>query len=250
MFESLGPAALRKNPYKALVLGVLAVSVSVVLAFFIFRGAPSFPAVFLSSIVAGTAAVSLLEMEGLGTVKGTIWRRHEKLVELYAYIFFGMAAGFAFWYAVLPDTVVTLVFDAQLENVAIGYFVFSLPLLFSIISNNLGLIFSFFLLSFFRGYGSIFLLSWNASVLGLVWGNAVRSVTSSPVALQNVLFMWPYLVPEVLAYFLAAIAGGLIFFNLDRGLKRINRDAYIFMSVAIFLIVLAGIIETVVLSLV
>ena len=64
--------------------------------------------------------------------------------------------------------------------------------------------------------------------------------------LVGTLFPLPYLIPEVFAYFLAAVAGGMVSINLTKkekiGIAMI--DSLIFLFIAIFIIIGAGFIET------
>ena len=73
--------------------------------------------------------------------------------------------------------------------------------------------------SFLYGAGAIFILSWNASVLGTAIGNLIRNSISSlgggissyfhaiPLAIGTYLIHGTF---EFIAYFLGAIAGGII----------------------------------------
>ena len=99
----------------------------------------------------------------------------------------------------------------------------------------------------------MFLLSWNASILGVMWGNILKislSLTDPFVFVKNVFFIFPFLLPEVEAYFLASIAGGIVSVNLDKKkkLETAMNDSLIFLILSILLIIVAGAIETILIA--
>ncbi len=198
-------------------LSFFGVVFSIIISILIFKDAASFPAVFLSAIAVSPTLMALTKRAGVD--RDGI----NKMVKFYAVIFFGMATTFAFIYLVMPDDFNKDIYSSQLNKVQIAFFTFENPLFWKIFFNNIGLLFGFFLLSLFFGYGSSLLLSWNASILGVLWGNAIKNALyflDTNLLISKGLFIWPYLVPEVVAYFLAAIAGGMLYVNLSKHKKE------------------------------
>jgi uncharacterized membrane protein SpoIIM required for sporulation len=187
-----------------------------------------------------------------------IIRRHEKVIEVYFYLFFGMTIAFALFNAFLPPEISNSIFSEQLSKFSSGYFSSdyfnkqSMTFL-EIVINNLGLVLFFFLLSLFYGSGSMFLLSWNASILGVMWGNILKVSMSlmNPLAfVKNVFFIFPFLLPEIEAYFLASIAGGIVSINLEnkKKIETAMNDSLVFLAISIVLILVAGAIETILIA--
>ena len=189
-----------------------------------------------------------------------IFQRHRKVIEIYFYLFFGMSIAFSLFYALLPEDTANFVFSEQIKKFATGFFSLETVLpkiefsLFSdIITNNLGLTLFFFILSLFYGSGSVFLLSWNASILGLMWGKMIKTalfLTNPVTFVTNTFFNFPYLLPEVFAYFLASVAGAAVSINLTKSTKVgiAMLDSLILLGISMAVILIAGIIETFMLS--
>ena len=105
------------------------------------------------------------------------------------------------------------------------------------------------LLALFYGAGAVFILAWNASVMGLAIGSFAKSTAgflSIPLALTKYLV---HGIPEIAAYFTAALAGGIIGiaiirkdFNPQR-IKTISLDMLMLLSISIALLIFAGVIE-------
>jgi len=239
-----------KKPEYAFALGILFSTIGLAMAVLIFKESPSFPAVFLTTLAAAPVAMKMIRKEEKGR---TIFDRYKSVIEVYSYLFFGMAVSFAIWFAILPSGFAAILFKEQLLKFSVGYFTFTKGEFFSIVINNVGLLFFFFLLSLFYGTGSMFLLAWNASILGTMWGNTIKgalSVISTGEAVVNTLLAFPYLFPEVAAYFFAAIAGGILSLNINKKQKfdKVFGESILLLLTSAGLIIVSGIIETIILG--
>lgn len=78
-----------------------------------------------------------------------------------------------------------------------------------IFANNFMVMVLAIIFSFIWGAGAIFLLGWNASVIGMFIGLEVQSKSIEFGLLRAVGYL-PHGIPEILAYLIAAIAGGII----------------------------------------
>jgi hypothetical protein len=248
---------IEKKPSYGIILGFLFASLGIGFSYLIFKDAPSFPAIFLTTLAIAPVVIRLIKSEEWEPKFEKILQRHKKIIEIYFYLFFGMALAFAVFYTILPANVSNLIFSEQTKKFAAGSFSIEFNLdflieqssLFSkIVINNLGLMFFFFLLSLFYGSGSILLLSWNASILGVMWGKMARTMlflTDPLIFVTKTFFNFPYLLPEVLAYFLASVAGAIVSINLTKKTKIgiAMLDSLVFLVISIVIIVLAGIIE-------
>lgn len=244
---------IEKKPSYAIALGFLFACVGIGFSFLVFRDNPSFPAIFLTTLATVPVVVKLLKNEKWEPKFGKILHRHEKVMEIYFNLFFGMSLAFAVFYTFLPENASSLIFSEQIKKFATGFFSFNLfigqsSLFSNIIINNIGLVLFFFLLSLFYGSGSLLLLSWNASILGVLWGKMARTtllLTNPVIFVTNTFFNFPYLLPEVLAYFLASIAGAIVSVNLTKKNKVgiAMTDSVVFLAASIAIITIAGFIE-------
>jgi len=249
---------IEKKPWYGMVLGFIFACLGIGFSFLIFKDAPSFPAIFLTTLAIAPVVIRLMKNEEWEPKFEKILQRHKKVIETYFYLFFGMSLAFALFYSFLPENTSNLIFSEQIKKFSAGAFSLEFNLnflmeqssLFSkIVINNLGLMFFFFLLSLFYGSGSLLLLSWNASILGVMWGRMAKTVfslTNPLMFVTNTFFNFPYLLPEVLAYFLASVAGAVVSVNLTKKTKVgiALLDSIFFLVISIVIIIIAGIIET------
>lgn len=251
MLDFISSEQIHKHPVYLLPLGILAVTIGMLFGALIFRDIASFPAIFLTSVAVAPLIMELVKMQKIKNI--SILNKYKEIIEDYSYLFFGMSIGFAVWYAVLPSDLSSMMFSEQLSKIGAGYFTGATALFMEIVINNLSILFAFFILSVVFGFGSLFLLAWNASILGLMWGNVLKSlinISNSGNLVINTLLAFPYLLPEVLAYFIAAIAGVIVSIKIS---KKGETDAAISDSMklliaSIILIIIGGAIEAVILS--
>lgn len=227
-------------------LSFFSVVLSIILSLFIFKDSASFPAVFLAAIAISPTLMAITKKIGVGEIS------LDRIVIFYTTVFFSMAGTYALVYLIVPDAVNQNLFSAQLDSIQIAFFAFDKPLFNKIFLNNIGLLLVFFLLSFFYGYGSVLLLAWNASILGVLWGHALKNALfflNSELLISKGLLIWPYLIPEVIAYFLAAIAGGVLYVNISQH-RQYNAFMYALKLVIIAILLTLGgaIVEVIILG--
>jgi len=179
----------------------------------------------------------------------SFFKRHGDVILAYTGVFLGMVFAMSISFVVLPDAVVENVFDQQIEEVKLiqGHFTFGNQLL-DIVANNVSVLMLAFLFSFLLGTGAVLILAWNASVLSAAIGLIAKSfggVRGIPVA---VLTFIPHGTFEILAYFVGAIAGGLISAAVMKKTSNnfwyIIKDAGVLLIVALVCLVIGGIVET------
>ena len=103
------------------------------------------------------------------------------------------------------------------------------------------------LFSFAYGVGAIFLIVWNASVIGLVIGKELVS-TDLIQATMRAIGLLPHGIPEIVAYFIGAIAGGIISVGITGRHKKCAmenclKDAAVLVATAFIVLFVAAIIE-------
>lgn len=183
-------------------------------------------------------------------------RRHAEEVKVYLTSFLVATFIFAAGVLALPDRFFTIqytVLDAMgaLSGTTGGTgFITADTFFLNIVTNNLSLLAATFALSFIISGGMVFVLVWNASILGVLIGATSSHILDIPVRTA------PYLVHgsiEVTAYILAGLAGTLLAIDTETlmtsGKEEIShylrpaRDAAVMVSIAFLLIIIAGLIE-------
>jgi hypothetical protein len=221
------------------------------------------------------------EIKMKGTGFGFLFR-HGKLISVYLWIFLGIIFSYAFWFTVLPQStpeycnefqsieciipVKDKVFIEQSKTMtaisgqtimtgkAIGVkecknpetanFHSCVELIYSNNSLVLGLAILF---SFLWGAGAIFLIAWNASVIGTFIG--FEATASTTRAIARFLSYIPHGSFEILGYFIGAIAGGIISVVITKRkcekceFKLIARDAFTLIVLAYWILLIGAIIE-------
>ena len=130
-------------------------------------------------------------------------------------------------------------------------------------ANNATVLLLAILFSFLFGEGALFLISWNASIIGTVMGKiASQSLAAAPIHdITSIIFALasgvyhgigfiPHGIPEIAAYYIGAIAGGIISASMSKQEYRTNefqtiaKDAAGLIVIAILLLVGAAFIES------
>ncbi len=273
VLESLtSPFRAEKTPSIMLFVGALYASVGLFLSLWIFEEYAGLVMVFLTTV----ASVPLLyhtlkfeEQKDLVIVnEGKLLQEHLRAVSFYMCLFIGMVIAFAFWYLVLPGNITNDVFRIQTQTIShlnqqvTGGFA-QVNLLSKIFLNNVKVMIFCLLFSFIYGSGALFIITWNASVIGVAGGNFIRShiVEFADAAGFKTLAAYFYVVglswlrysihgfPEVLAYIVAGIAGGILSVALIRhdfgshNFERILLDTSDMMLVSVFILFVAAILE-------
>jgi stage II sporulation protein M len=163
--------------------------------------------------------------------------------------FIGITLTFAVWSFVLPQDffqVQNSKIDQIQGSIVEGDYIrgdfgsFSL-----IVQNNLQVMLFAFIFSLIFGAGAIFIITWNASILGIAITRGSTYLHEIPIVGLGYL---PHGIPEILAYLCAGLAGGIISAAVirkhdNRVLKAIMLDSAKILLLAIVLILIAGGIE-------
>ncbi len=230
----LNPLKAKRRPWLLFIIGFVYAVLALVLALWIFEDHASLVMVFLAVIASLPFVHHLLTTEeekdleeGLGEKK--LLKEHSKAITVLMMLFIGMAVAFTLLYVCLPKEMSTEVFKVQSQTIAnlnqqVTGKVAQTTLLSRIFLNNIKVLIFCILFSFIYGSGAIFILTWNASVIGAAAGNFIRTNLAhyaDAAGLQKIgayfyvgsLSVLRYAVhglPEILAYFVAALAGGII----------------------------------------
>lgn len=244
------PDWIDKNPFYAFFLGLTLAFIGTSIGLFVFPDQASFAGLLFITIAAVPFLQKVVDFEEIraGKFHPDFWRRNRKIAIIYALFFFGVALAYLIWYKILPMAASQFFFNRQItaltqptvlgffSQVQIGQFV-------PILLNNLKVLFLILLLSFIYGMGSVLVITWNASVLGIFMGSFGKFTSA--------LGFVPHASMEFLGFFFGAMSGGLLSmaFDTDRTdfkskkfYQAIN-DASLLFILAVIIIALAAFVE-------
>lgn len=228
----LSPPRAERQPLAVFILGFAYATLAIFLSMWIFEEQSSMVMVFLSAMAAVPLMYHLLRFEENKdlTVEGkSMLREHAPALLFYLVLFSGMAVAFSFWYVALPTDVASGLFRVQTQTISnlnqqVTGKITQTALLSKIFLNNIKVLIFCILFSFLYGAGAIFILTWNASVIGAAAGNFIRShmakfagvagfskvATYMYVSSLSILRYAVHGIPEIFSYIIAAVAGGIL----------------------------------------
>ena len=234
----MNPFRAEKYPRRMFFIGFLYCSVAILLSLWIFQQQASLVMVFLTVLAATPLFYNTIKFEEKKDISNLeekqLLKEHWKALSYFVYLFFGVTLATTVWYIFLPSNLITPVFSVQTQtiidinsNVVSGATANAISYLgaFSrIFFNNLKVLIFCILFAFIFGMGALFILTWNATVIGVAIGNFIRSnlakielglgwnaVGSYFQIISIGLFKYAiHGIPEILSYFVAGLAGGII----------------------------------------
>jgi len=273
MLESMfNPRRLEKGPWKMFFIGILYASLSLILVKWFFSG-DSVLSQYSGLIVVTFCVMFSIpfmyfiireEEEEDEEVFGllSVWKIHKDAIFAFLWLFFGFIVAFAFWYMVLQDSTL---FNAQLETYCminspgsiekcVAQYDFSTTgaatselRFLSIIENNVYVMIFTLIFSLIFGAGAIFVLAWNASVISAAISIfAGHNISEIPLGISRYMI---HGFPEIAAYFITALAGGIFGVGVIRNGIRSQRfihvveNTAILLFVALIILLLAAVIE-------
>ncbi|MBU1911193.1 stage II sporulation protein M [Patescibacteria group bacterium] len=161
-----------------------------------------------------------------------------------------MSIEYTLLYGLVPPNIGNVAFEQQLGLFlkSPAEYVSGTEIFWGIVSNNMRLVFICMLLSIIYGVGAVFILNYNASIVGIIYGSGIRSFilgATYPVLPHPILYL-PHIIVEILAYLFASLAGAMLYKSIKLGEKSYSvfmRDSLIFLGLSIILIFVAGYIE-------
>jgi uncharacterized membrane protein SpoIIM required for sporulation len=187
---------------------------------------------------------------------------HQILLQSYAYIFLGAIVASAFWYSILPADVAQRTFGSEINELsAISYTVNQTaaatanairPDFFGLLlGHNMQVLALMLLFSLLYGVGSLYLLLWNASVIGVFVAQRVAQQGMASGLFGSFLGLLPHGIFELSSYFVASIAGGIFSVAIMRRhlerpeLKIVLFDSFVLVLISIALLVIGALVESV-----
>ncbi len=216
-------------------------------------------AVVLASLAASYPLIRFLEDEVTETEEERksklkdgfdLLERHKDEVELYLAFFLGATLAFGVVNSFSPE-----VFEVQHEvigsirpDVAAGRF-FSPGFFMEIITNNISVFLTTLLLSFFLTAGMVFILVWNASILGVFISEVTKGLVDIPLVALSYL---PHGLLEISAYIIAGLAGFFLSHEVREIIQwddktyamKLMMDSFLLLGLGFVLLIVAAVIES------
>lgn len=257
----------------AFLLGVVYSGIGILLSTILFPGDPALVA------VAFTALLLLPELYKIFSIEerqeaveqkvslSALWRDDIDLIRVYVFLFLGILLVYSVGTMLLPTFQTNNMFREQLEirfgqgfaGSATGIS-FSSSLFMDLLSNNFLVMVACFILALLTGDGAIFLIAWNASVWGTIFGLTAKGASAFSGTHPFYFFalimlvVFPHMILEAICYFLAAISGSVISkdvimeeFASERFFSVFGFNLYLIWFALVFLL-LGALVETFVLQ--
>ena len=282
VLESLvGPKAAESKAWFMFFIGFLYATVGLFLSVWVFKDQASIVMILLTVIACLPLMYRTLKYEEHKDIvikkELTLLKEHGKALEFFIFMFMGFVVAFSLWFVVLPDNTVQGVYASQLSTIGAinggvsghaiedttAYASQQSSFFLQIFVNNMKVLLFCLFFSFFYGAGSIFILAWNASVISVAVGTFVRNNISSIASQVGLIKVGGYLhifslgllryaihgIPEILAYFIGGLAGGIISIAVIRHdfgtktFKKIIFDSFDLILLAVAVLFIAGLLE-------
>jgi len=277
MLESIiNPKKLERGAVKMFLVGLLYASISILGVKFIFSGDPVLYEYAGMIVVTFCVMFSLpfmyflIKQEAIEDeqVEGffSVWRMHKDAIYAFMWLFLGFIVAFSFWNIALGDA---NLFNAQIETYCVinspgniedcvtkytldpapvtGAAVTGFRRFVSIIENNAYVMLFTLVFSLVFGAGAIFVLAWNASVIaGAIGIFTKQSLSGIPIGITRYMI---HGFPEIAAYFITALAGGIFGVGAirngigNRRFLRVVENVVILLFIAIMILVGAALVE-------
>jgi len=269
----INPINAERKPWEMFFIGIVYSSVAILLSFWIFHEYTSLVMVFLTTMACVPLLYNTIKLEEKKDIiineERTLLREHSKVISFLLFLFLGFALSFAAWYVFLPADLAQNAFSVQTQTItnintgATGMAFQSLGILTKIFFNNIKVLIFCILFAFIYGAGAIFILTWNASVIGAAIGNFVRIGISAEASMLGLMGTAKYFhifslgllryaihgIPEIAAYFIGGLAGSIISIAVirhDLGTKKYEKillDSSDLVIIAIVVLFLAALLE-------
>jgi uncharacterized membrane protein SpoIIM required for sporulation len=268
----LNPLRAERQPWVLVLLGALYSSLGMFLSLWIFEEQASIVMVFLTVMAALPLMYQTLRLEEekdiMITQERSLLKEHAKAIEFFLGLFLGFVIGYSAWYVILPSSLAQQLFTTQTHTISnlnqqVTGAIAQVGIMNKIFLNNVKVLIFCILFSFIYGSGAIFILTWNASVIGAAIGNFVKMHIASAADSAGFTKVAEYLhgsalsvlryaihgVPEIAAYFIAGLAGGILSVAIIRhdfgttNFEKVLLDASDLILIAIFVLFIAAMLE-------
>ena len=267
------PEHAEKNPKNMFFYGLLYTSIAILISYWVFPDQSSLVMIFLTVMAISPLFYKTIKYEEEKDMSDmdekVLLKEHSRALSFFMWFFIGATLSFSIWYVFLPQSISQTLFSTQTSTIldingnvtgkVIGVFdVFS-----KIFFNNLRVLIFCLIFAFLYGFGAIFVLTWNASVIGVAIGNFIRSGianVSNLFGAQGIMLYFKALslgilrysihgIPEILAYFVGGLAGGIISVAVikhdlrTKNFEKILLDSSDMIIISVVLLLIAALLE-------
>ena len=255
MFNILfNPKKAQRHPLEMMLIGFFYTSISIFLGAWIFPEYASLTIVFFTVFSCLYVIQGAIKREEIkeNNYKSEKWllKHHSRTIIFLLFLFLGFVFAFTFWTIVLPQDNVSMLFNMQHSsiegikaNLVSGNAIETTSTLAKIFLNNIKVLSISLIFAIFYGAGAIYILVWNASVMGYLIGNLARhtfGLSSLPVIITKYFL---HGIPEIIAYLIAALAGGILGIGLlrhgfkDKRFFRVLENVILLLFIAIVVLI-------------
>jgi stage II sporulation protein M len=272
----LSPKKAERHPWEMLFVGIFYGSISILLVNWIFASdavLSKYSGILLVTFVVMFSLpfmYYLIKNEEEKAIEHTgvfrVLKEHRRALLALLWLFMGFVIAFSFWYSVLPsnesfkaqiETYCLINRPADFQECAKEYEIRSIvkttgaltakDKVFAIFANNIYVLIFTLIFSLIFGAGAIFILAWNASVIAAAVGIFTKSnLAGLPMGIARYMI---HGLPEIGAYFIGAIAGGIVSVAIikhDTGSEKfwkILQDSLNLIILAVIILIIAALIE-------
>lgn len=251
VLEQLYPLNLiERNPLFAFLLGFAYSVIGIGLSVILFPEDPAIVSIaFISIMVYPTINKLLRQEEEIESKKDTFslitfFQEHKDIFWVYTLLFLGILLAFSFFSLILPSLATNHIFENQIRVLSrpTSGKAFDTALFANLFSNNISVLLLCFIAALIFGDGAIFLITWNASVWGTIFGNlaktAALNVAKNPFIYFIIILVvvFPHMILEAFSYLCSATAGGVVSKGLIREKFFSERFRYIIKNIIVLLI--------------
>lgn len=271
----LSPRKAERHPWEMFFVGLFYASLAVLVVQFLFASNPilaKYSGIFIVtfSVIFSLPFVyyAIKNEEEKDIVEEGFFRilkEHNRALLALMWLFFGFVVAFSFWYIILgtdnnfraqievycqinqPGNVDGCVSQYQMKTIGTTGYLTSTDKIVNIFFNNVTVLIVTLAFSLFFGAGAIFILAWNASVIAAAIGIFTKyQLASLPLGIARYMI---HGLPEILAYFIAAMAGGIVSIAIVRHDYKsekfwsILQDSLNLIIIALIVLFIAALIE-------
>ncbi|MFC1704908.1 stage II sporulation protein M [Nanoarchaeota archaeon] len=256
----VNPIKAARKPWETFFIGMVYSSTAVIVSLILFKEFSSIVMIALTSLVSVPfvyGAIKLEEKKDLEiNEERKLMREHGKVLTSFIFLFLGFVISFSLWYVFLPAGLTESLFQVQINMVneinspVTGSWLSISSTIGKILLNNFKVLAFCLLFAFFYGFGAIFILTWNATVFATLVGAFIKNNTGSYLLAPLIMLKYSlHGIPEIFAYFMAGLAGGIISIAVvrhDFGSKKFKRiliDSFDLIVGAVFVLLVSVLIE-------
>lgn len=269
------PKRAERRPWEMFFVGIFYSSLALLLVSFVFgkdfvlKDGSGLLVVLLTVLASLPFMYYIIKLEEGKDVEisrtGRLIKEHSKAIYALMWLFLGFVVSFSFWYLVIPhqagqnynfqiktfcaiNNPTRYTYCLEQNGVPIGTGTISRSdELLSIFANNIYVLIFTLLFSLAFGAGAIFILVWNASVIAAAVGIFTKgNLLALPLGIARYMI---HGIPEIAAYFVGALSGGIISVALIRKDLHGDRawgilqDSLILVIIAVIILIVAAFME-------